>query len=66
MDDQEFQKYLGLEYISDPEDELCRAGGVHTYVEEYVSSEVMVFVCTRCGHRSVVYPETEYVMEEIK
>ena len=44
-----------------PEDELCKCGGGHTYLEEYVNEDVQILICTRCGHRSVGYYNRDYI-----
>ena len=59
----EFLEYFEPDFTV-PEDELCKAGGAHAYVEEYVNTDVQILICKRCGHRSVGYffnPEEQNV-----
>lgn len=60
MSDDDYLEYFDPDF-SVSEDELCRSGGAHAYVEEYNNEEVQILRCKRCGKRSVGYIDPKFI-----
>lgn len=63
----EFLEYFEPDFTVDAED-VCKCGGAHAMIQEYINKDVEILRCRRCGNRSVGYlnPKHIFLLESEK